>query len=68
MNWLPIDDAPKDGRPVWARGNNFGDAAQGQHFTWAYWNGHEWNAPIDATNTHGSPLNLVYLTHYGEAK
>lgn len=38
--------APKDGRPVWARGNNFNDPAQGQHSAWVYWNGVAWQGPM----------------------
>ncbi len=43
-NWRPIDSAPKDGRPVWARGNNWGDPSKGRHCQWAYWDGADWIA------------------------
>lgn len=39
MEWLPIDSAPKDGRPVWIRFHAWGDKAQPMHATWAWWNG-----------------------------
>ncbi len=44
-NWKPIDTAPKNGGPVWVRGNNNGKPEHGHHHTWAYWDGEHW---IDA--------------------
>jgi hypothetical protein len=40
--WKPIETAPKDGRPVWVKGNNKGDESYGQHYAWAYWDGSCW--------------------------
>lgn len=62
MPWLPISEAPKDGRPIWTRGNDYGIEANGQHFGWAFWDGEKWVADgIDGAI-------LLYLTHYMEAQ
>lgn len=58
IEWLPITRAPMDGRPVWVRGNNYGQEAGGQHYCWAFWDGAQWVA----AGTDGS--TLLYLTHY----
>ncbi len=53
MNWQPIETAPKDGRPVWARGYDYGDKSQGEHRRWAWWNGRYWqDASDDSILTH----------------
>lgn len=46
MNWEPIDTAPKDGRPIWVRGNNYNDPERGQHCAWVYWDGDAWSGPL----------------------
>lgn len=35
--WQHIDTAPKDGRPVWARGFNHGNPSAGVHAGYVYW-------------------------------
>jgi hypothetical protein len=58
--WKPITKAPMDGRPIWTRGNNYGDESKGQHFGWAFWDGMKWVADgVDGAI-------LLYLTHYME--
>lgn len=42
MEWQPIGSAPKDGRPVWVKGDNYGNPMEGQHCCWAWWDGHSW--------------------------
>ena len=65
-NWKPIDTAPKDGRPVWSRGNNWGDPSKGQHCCWAYWDGSNWiAAEVDGEVDGGE--TLTYLTEWMEA-
>jgi hypothetical protein len=60
MKWLPIDTAPKDGRPVWVRGNNWGDPANGIHCGWGWWNGSNWT---DANMSEPGGL-LTHLTDW----
>jgi hypothetical protein len=36
MNWKPIDTAPKDARPVWVRGHDYGDSERDLHYGWAH--------------------------------
>lgn len=59
MSWQPIDTAPKDGGPVWAKGENYGDSINyGHHCCWAYWDGKYWRgAEIE------QPI-LKYLTEW----
>lgn len=40
--WNPIDSAPKDQSPVWARGWDWGKPDTNRHYGWAFWNGEEW--------------------------
>lgn len=40
--WQSIETAPKDGRPVWARGYNRGNRSAGMHTGFVYWDGEEW--------------------------
>ena len=54
--WLPIAVAPKDGRPVWARGHNFGDPSRGLHQTWVWWDGSAWRD----TNVQ-EPSHMIHL-------
>ncbi len=35
--WVSISEAPKDGRPVWARGLNGGSVLNGYHYALVYW-------------------------------
>lgn len=43
MNWKPITGAPRDGRPIWARGWNFGKQDKGSHYGWVYFDEAEQN-------------------------
>lgn len=36
--WQPLENAPKDGSPVWARGFEFGNKDSGVIAGWIYWN------------------------------
>jgi len=56
--WLPIETAPKDGRPVWVRGKNFGEIGRGLHYCWAYFDGVKWYEPGFESSM------LQYLTHW----
>lgn len=58
LDWKPIDTAPRDGRPIWVRGWNWGNESQGRHYSWAYWNGTDWQA-AGAEASH-----LKYLTDW----
>lgn len=42
MDWKPISEAPKDGRPLWVRGWDWGKPDTSRHYGWAFWNGAEW--------------------------
>lgn len=57
--WVRIELAPKDGFPLWVRGNNYGDKSRGQHCCWAYWTGSGWYEAGSET-----PSELLYLTDY----
>jgi len=59
MQWQPIETAPKDGSPVWVKGYNFGDAENGEHRCWAWWNGNYW---CDAVAC--DPTMMTHLTHW----
>lgn len=52
--WKPIDDAPKDGRPIWARGYNGGSILGGYHYAvvaWYEWeDGEGWYLPAPAVH------------------
>lgn len=61
MTWQPIESAPKDGRPVWVRGNNWGKPDSGHHYGWAYFDDDEWRWP-DARNEEGG--TATFLTHW----
>ena len=41
--WRPIDEAPRDGSPVWVRGWDYGKPDTQRHYGWVYWSGTEWN-------------------------
>jgi|GEM_PF-5340035 len=58
MEWQPIETAPKDGRPVWAKGNNWGKTDAGEHFCWVYWDGDSWQS--QSCSDHGSST-MLYL-------
>lgn len=36
MIWQPIESAPKDGSPVWARGHNWGNPSNARHYGWVF--------------------------------
>lgn len=56
--WQTIESAPRDGRPVWVTGWNFGKVDGERHYCWAYWHGDQWNS-ADA-----EPSHLQHLTHW----
>jgi len=58
LDWRPIAEAPRDGRPLWVRGNNYGSPKKGRHFCWAHWDGTNWIASGVGGET------LLYLTDY----
>lgn len=60
MRWQPIEGAPKDGRVIWAKGNNWGDPKKGEHFTFAFWHNDNW---IDAADNNS---RLLHLTHWAQ--
>lgn len=35
--WAPIDQAPKDGSPIWGRGWDWGKADTTRHYGWYFW-------------------------------
>ena len=61
MTWQPIETAPKDGRPVWVKGDNYGNPMDGQHCCWAWWDGHSWLS--DGAGADGSS-ELLYLVSW----
>ena len=36
-SWVSIDQAPKDGSPIWARGWDWGKPDTTRHYGWFYW-------------------------------
>ena len=59
--WASMQLAPRDGRPIWAKGFNFGDTSgsRGTHCTWAYWDGTAWKEAGSA-----SQVRLEHLFEY----
>lgn len=67
MNWQPIESAPKDGRPVWVRGMDFGKPEGLVHTAWATFDSTagEWSSANKRTfATSGHSKYLKYLTHW----
>lgn len=60
MIWKPIDTAPKDGRPVWVRGDNWGEPGKGVHCCWAWWDEQEG----DWIEEGADALRLKYLKEW----
>lgn len=58
MDWQPIETAPKDGRPVWVRGQDWGKFGNARHFGWAFFDGDVWKWADAARG------NAVYLTEW----
>ena len=58
--WQPIETAPKDGRPVWVRGNDWGEDAGPNHYGWAYFDSGKWMWPAPVAE--GG--EATYLTHW----
>ena len=58
--WQPIETAPKDGRPVWVRGNDWGEDAGPNHYGWAYFDSGKWMWPAPVAE--GG--EAAYLTHW----
>jgi hypothetical protein len=48
-NWIPIAEAPKDGRPLWVRGWNWGKESEGRHYGWAFFNDGAWQWERDGS-------------------
>ena len=40
--WQPIDEAPKDGTVILARGHDFGDTTRKKHTAWAFYENGIW--------------------------
>ena len=59
MDWQPISTAPTDGSPVWVKGDNWGNAMNGQHRCWAWWDGHAWRAAGNGSDEDSELLFLV---------
>ncbi len=59
MEWQDINTAPKDGRPVWVTGWDFGAEDGSRHYCWAYYHGGEWLEPNSA-----GASELTHLTHW----
>lgn len=65
MEWQPISTAPTDGRPVWVKGDNWGNPMDGQHRCWAWWDGHSWRA---AGVGDGEDSELLFLVSWWRPK
>lgn len=59
--WQPIETAPKNGVPVWVRGNNYGDEEKGLHACFGWFDGADWRSVDFGEN--GQSI-LKYLTHW----
>jgi hypothetical protein len=60
--FLKIELAPKDGRPIWAKGYIWGDTSGslGTFCVWAYWDGNVWKE----AGVENSSLNSRHLYEY----
>ena len=50
-NWKPIDSAPKDSRPLWVRGWDWGKPDTHRHYGFAHWNGDGWYWAVSGETT-----------------
>lgn len=63
--WRPIESAPKDGTPVVALGNNFGDPSRGHHVEIVVYDAEDecWHRQTKRKRA-SSTEALDYLTHW----
>ena len=59
--WHPIETALKNGSPIWVRGYNYGQSAQGYHCCWAWWDGANW---IGSDMTEDGQTILLHLVEW----
>jgi len=63
-DWKSINDAPKDGRPVWARGYNGGSILNGYHYALVYWHEDE-RLPVNGWWTTAPVMeHMEFLVEY----
>lgn len=49
MDWRTIDSAPKDGRPIWGRGWDWGKPDTSRHYGWVFFNDGLWQWERDGS-------------------